>query len=114
MISLNRFRARNFESIQRLIMNFGTPERVYVGDSPTKDVAMAQDVGMSDVYAKYGRAQHTEAYALLREVTWSDADVEREKRIGEREVQPSTILDIDFGQMLEHFRYGDWNGQRRA
>ena len=36
-------------------------ECVYVGDSPTKDVAMAQDVGISDVYAKYGRAQHTEA-----------------------------------------------------
>jgi hypothetical protein len=52
-----------------------------VGDSPTKDVAMAQDVGISDVYARYGRAQHTEAYDLLREVThWSDADVEREKR----------------------------------
>ncbi len=90
-------------------------ECVYVGDSPTKDVAMAQDVGISDVYARYGRAQHTEAYDLLREVThWSDADVEREKKIGEREVQPSTVLDSDFGQMLDHFRYGDWHGQRRA
>jgi FMN phosphatase YigB (HAD superfamily) len=90
-------------------------ECVYVGDSPTKDVAMAQDAGVADVYAKYGRAQHTAAYELLREVThWSDADVEREKKIGEREVQPSTVLDLNFGQMLNHFRFGDWNGQRRA
>src|SRR5262249_21346375 len=59
---------------------------VYVGDSLTKDVAMAQDAGVADVYAKYGWVQHTAAYALLREVThWSNTDVEREKKIGERD-----------------------------
>jgi phosphoglycolate phosphatase-like HAD superfamily hydrolase len=86
-------------------------ECVYVGDSPTKDVAMAQDARVADVYAKYGKAQHTDAYALLREVThWSDADVEREKR----EVQPSTILESNFGEILSHFHFGEWNGQRRT
>jgi FMN phosphatase YigB (HAD superfamily) len=87
-------------------------ECVYVGDSPTKDVAMAQDAGVSDVYAKYGKVQHTPAYQLLREVThWSDADVEREKRIGEREVRPSVVLDSGFHQILDHFYFGDWNGR---
>jgi FMN phosphatase YigB (HAD superfamily) len=85
---------------------------VYVGDSPTKDVAMAQDVGVDDAYAKYGKAQHTDAYQLLREVThWSDADVEREKRIGEREVRPSVVLDSAFEQILDRFQFGNWNGR---
>jgi FMN phosphatase YigB (HAD superfamily) len=87
------------------------PECVYVGDSLTKDVAMAQDAKITDVYAKYGRAQHTGAYALLREVThWNDTDVQREKLIGEREVQPGIILESNFGQLLDHFEFGDRNG----
>jgi FMN phosphatase YigB (HAD superfamily) len=87
-------------------------ECVYVGDSPTKDIAMAQDANVAHAYAKYGKAQHTDAYALLREVThWSDADVEREKRIGERQVQPNIVLESDFGQLLRHFKFGDWNGR---
>lgn len=97
------------------VLGVNETECLYVGDSLTKDVAMAQDAGVADVYAKYGRAQHTAAYHLLREVThWSDADVEREKRISEREVQPTIVLESDFGEMLNHFRFGDWNGQRRA
>jgi beta-phosphoglucomutase-like phosphatase (HAD superfamily) len=85
---------------------------VYVGDSPTKDVAMAQDAGVEYAYAKYGKAQHTEAYQLLREVThWSDAAVEREKRIGERHVQPTIVLDQNFGQLLHYFQFGDWDGR---
>jgi FMN phosphatase YigB (HAD superfamily) len=85
---------------------------VYAGDSLTKDVAMAQDAGVADVYARYGRVQHTDAYALLREVThWSDTDVEREKKLGERDVQPSIVLESNFGQILTHFNFGDWNGQ---
>lgn len=86
---------------------------VYIGDSLHKDIAMARDAGVKDVYAQYGRAQDTDAYALLREVThWSDADVEREKRITEREVLPGVTLSINFGQILDHFTFGDWNGRR--
>ena len=55
---------------------------VYVGDSPHKDVAMARDAGVLDVYAKYGKAQHKAAYDLLRDVThWTDEDVQREREI---------------------------------
>jgi FMN phosphatase YigB (HAD superfamily) len=80
---------------------------VYIGDSLTKDVAMARDAGVTDVYAKYGLAQHTKAYALLRTVThWSDADVEREKRVGERHVKPGIILSNNFEQILSHFDFG--------
>lgn len=85
---------------------------VYVGDSLTKDVAMARDAGVADAYAKYGRAQHTAAYALLREVThWSDEDVEREKKIGEREITPGIVLESAFGQILDRFDFGVWDGR---
>jgi phosphoglycolate phosphatase len=85
-------------------------ECVYIGDSPTKDVAMAQDAGVAHVYAKYGRALNSDAYALLEEVThWSDEDVARERRIGEREVRPSIVLEKNFAQLLDEFQFGDWN-----
>jgi phosphoglycolate phosphatase-like HAD superfamily hydrolase len=86
---------------------------VYVGDSLHKDIAMARDAGVMDAYAQYGRAQHTEAYRLLREVThWSDADVEREKRISDREICPGVTLTRNFGELRDYITFGDWNGQR--
>lgn len=85
---------------------------VYVGDSLQKDIAMARDAEVTDIYAKYGQAQHTEAYSLLREVThWSNADVERERKINERDVQPEIILAKHFGEILEHVEFGDWHGR---
>jgi len=82
-------------------------ECVYVGDSLTKDVAMAQDANVANAYAKYGKAQHRKEYELLREVThWSDTDVQREKLITERQVRPSIILASNFGQILRHFDFG--------
>lgn len=81
---------------------------VYVGDSLVKDVAMAKDAGISDVWAKYGLSQHTEAYQLLREVThWSDSDVEREKKISERDVVPSIELTTSYSQLLDNFQFGN-------
>lgn len=89
-------------------LRFDRSECVYVGDSLTKDVAMAQDAKVANAYAKYGKAQHTKAYKLLREVThWSDTDVQREKLIGERQVRPSVILASNFEQILRHFDFGD-------
>lgn len=83
---------------------------VYVGDSLHKDVAMARDANVADIYAKYGRAQHTEAYQLLREVThWSNEDVEREKKISERHVSPGITLENNFGEILDHVQFGFWH-----
>ena len=54
-------------------------ECVYLGDSRMKDVAMAQDAGISDVFASYGVVQNHDGYPLLRNVShWPDADVQRE------------------------------------
>jgi FMN phosphatase YigB (HAD superfamily) len=82
-------------------------ECVYVGDSLVKDVAMAKDTGVTDVWAKYGLTQNSDAYQLLREVThWSAADVEREKRISEREVKPTIELDVSYSQLFDSFQFG--------
>ena len=80
---------------------------VYVGDSLVKDVAMAKDAGVFDVWAKYGLTQDTDAYQLLREVThWSAADVEREKKISEREIKPSVELSTSYSELLDSFQFG--------
>lgn len=78
----------------------------YVGDSLTKDVSMAQEVGVIDVYAQYGLAQHSEEYQLLRKVThWSNQDVERERELLSRPlVTPSYTLQ-QFGELLEMFSF---------
>jgi FMN phosphatase YigB (HAD superfamily) len=87
-------------------------ECIYVGDSLFKDVAMAQDAGVDDVWAKYGQAQSRAEYQLLRDVThWSDADVEREQRIKEREVNPTHTLANSFSELLRHFDFRDAHGQ---
>jgi FMN phosphatase YigB (HAD superfamily) len=91
-----------------LSLDLQNDDCVYVGDSLFKDVAMAQDAGVDDVWAKYGEAQHREEYELLREVThWTDEDVEREKRIRERDVKPKYTLEHSYSEMLEIFEFGD-------
>jgi FMN phosphatase YigB (HAD superfamily) len=58
----------------------------YVGDSLFKDVAMAREVGVFDIHAKYGESQRREEYSLLRHVShWTEADVQREKAVIERD-----------------------------
>nr|WP_291578161.1 HAD-IA family hydrolase [Bradyrhizobium sp.] len=54
-------------------------ECVYVGDNLMKDVAMAIDCGIEDVWAKYGQAHKRPEYKLLVDVThWTAEEVARE------------------------------------
>jgi len=85
-----------------------TRERTaYVGDSLLKDIRMAQDAGVTDVYAKYGSATDKEAYNLLRRVThWSKADVERERRVlASHSIVPTYTLEHSFKQLLDLFDF---------
>lgn len=80
-------------------------ECVYVGDSLFKDVAMAQDTGVHDVYAAYGVSQFLPGYDLLQKVShWTDDDIEREKNTNARIVKPSTSIDF-FGEILQRFDF---------
>ncbi len=80
---------------------------VYVGDSLMKDVAMAQAVGVMDVWAQYGVAQSREGYDLLRRVShWPQEDVEQERTIADQpHVAPTFTLTSGFGQLLELFHF---------
>lgn len=79
---------------------------VYVGDSLMKDVMMAQDAGIADVWAKYGYSPERPEYELLKRVThWTDADVRREKQLSSREVRPTYVLENSFSELLELFEF---------
>jgi phosphoglycolate phosphatase len=78
-------------------------ECLYLGDSLMKDVAMAQDAGIIDVFADYGGVQHRDEYNLLRQVShWTDADVEREQATSRRTVTPSHSIS-HFSEIKQFF-----------
>jgi phosphoglycolate phosphatase-like HAD superfamily hydrolase len=81
---------------------------VYVGDSLMKDVLMAQQAKVLDVYADYGKAQDRPGYQILRRVThWTDEDVEREKQLKARHnVHPTYTLHEYFSELLNLFEFG--------
>lgn len=102
----------NPDLLLQIIGDFGVPaaDAVYVGDSRHKDVAMAQDAGVDYAWAKYGEWQDSDAYELLRAVThWTDEDVEREKRVRQREVNADVVLASSFGQLLNFFSFGEYD-----
>ena len=83
---------------------------VYVGDSLQKDIAMAKDAGIDHAWAKYGIAQDRSEYQLLREVThWTEDDVERERKISARDVQPHHTLESSFSEIFEVFSFWESN-----
>jgi phosphoglycolate phosphatase len=89
-------------------------DAVYVGDSLTKDVAMAQAAGVLDAFAAYGAAQHTDAYQLLRRVThWPDETVTSEKdMLEEPTITPTLTLTAGFADLLSKVHFGSF--ERRA
>ena len=80
---------------------------VYVGDSLMKDVAMAQEAGVRDVYAKYGHNRDGPAYELLRAVThWPDKDVQDEKDVlTAPQITPTHVLEESIGELIDLFEY---------
>jgi len=81
-------------------------ECVYLGDSLMKDVAMAQDAKIIDVYAKYGVVQHKYEYELLQKVShWTEEDVQREKSMSSpnRTIVPSHTI-ASFSEILSLFQ----------
>jgi phosphoglycolate phosphatase len=95
--------------LRSILKDFSTSpaEAVYVGDSLMKDVAMAQEVGVQDVHARYGVSQHRDGYDLLRRVShWTDDDIRRERALSARpSVSPSYALTEDFSQLLTIFDF---------
>lgn len=94
-----------------IVRDFGmdVTATLYVGDSLTKDIAMAQSLTIRDAFAAYGVAQFRESYELLRRVShWSDEDVERERKLLELPVVKPSVSLNEFSEILSHF---DFDGQ---
>jgi FMN phosphatase YigB (HAD superfamily) len=84
-------------------LGFDRSECLYVGDSLMKDVAMAKECGIVDVWAEYGASAKPEEYELLKRVShWPDADVRREEKTKPETVLPTHAI-AQFGDLLEFF-----------
>ena len=85
---------------------------IYVGDSLFKDVVMARDCGVLDVYAKYGESQKRPEYELLRKVShWTDEDVDRERKIVEHGIDftPTITLKNHFSEIFDHVEFKEFS-----
>ena len=75
-------------------------ETVYVGDSLSRDVAMAQAAGAHDVHAAYGRSYDPQLWDRLVRVThWTPEDVEHERVLASNPVTPTSSID-EFSALL--------------
>jgi FMN phosphatase YigB (HAD superfamily) len=82
-----------------------SPENaIYIGDSLHKDVRMAQNSGVHDVFAAYGRKYDADNYRLLVEIThWTDEDVSRETELSTLEIKPNHTI-YSFPEILSVVR----------
>jgi phosphoglycolate phosphatase-like HAD superfamily hydrolase len=87
-------------------------QTVYIGDGLMKDVAMAQQAGVLDVWAKYGASQSRQEYELLRRVShWSEVDVQREKALLKGiTITPTCVCETSFKELLDHVEPIKFNG----
>ncbi len=81
-------------------------DALYVGDSLTRDVFMAQSAGVLDVHAAYGQYRRKRGYELLRAVThWTAETVKKEESAGAGDVVPGVTLRRVFSEILAHFDF---------
>jgi phosphoglycolate phosphatase len=80
---------------------------IYVGDSLMKDIIMAQQAEVMDVFAEYGLAQDRPGYEVLRRVThWTKEQVERERQLkANLHIHPTFTLRKTFGEVLGLFEF---------
>lgn len=80
--------------------NFNKQNIYMVGDSIEKDIAMAKNAGIHDVWAKYGTLYHKGCGSLLRSITpWSKSKQQIEN-LSIKNIIPSFTI-MDFGELKE-------------
>lgn len=68
-------------------------EAVFVGDSLTRDIALAQRAGVHDVHAAYGRSYDATLWDQLVAVThWTEEDVARERELSTHRAEPNSVI----------------------
>jgi len=79
---------------------------VYVGDSLSKDIKMANKAGVISVYAAYGAPRDQSHYRMLKEVThWSDDQIVADNSAKTETIIPDYILNSSFSELLELFDF---------
>jgi FMN phosphatase YigB (HAD superfamily) len=79
-------------------------QTVYVGDSLRRDVVMAQQAKVRDVWARYGEAHQRKEFELLLRVShWRKRAITRERNLNTDAVRPTHILERSFSEILEVF-----------
>lgn len=78
-------------------------DAVYIGDSLTKDISMAKSVGMTAVWANYGRRFSPDCWDILVRIThWTEDDVKKEEQLKKAfsNVKPDYTVEC-FSDLLE-------------
>jgi FMN phosphatase YigB (HAD superfamily) len=80
---------------------------LYLGDSLTRDVAMAKAAGVHSAWARYGNIYDPEDWQRLVRIThWTPKDIEQEQELRRRfgNIRPDIEIDA-FPQLLENFNF---------
>jgi FMN phosphatase YigB (HAD superfamily) len=95
-------RKPNPELLRDICRREGFPldDAIYVGDSLTRDIAMARAAGVHAVWARYGTRYDPDLWQTLVRIThWTEEDVRREERLRETisGVEPDFTIDAFAG-----------------
>ena len=83
--------------------NVDVSQAIYIGDSLTRDVAMAKEAGITAVWAKYGKDYQQTAWDQLVKIThWSQDDIDRELLLRRKynHIQPDHTVER-FSELLD-------------
>lgn len=83
-------------------------QALYVGDSISRDIGMANSAGVCSAWAKYGTMyEEADWNKLVRITHWTDEDVRRATEARERygDAEPDVVLEKRFDEVLEHFEF---------
>ena len=83
---------------------------IYIGDKIDRDIRMANDAGVTSVFASYGSIIDGGKYKLLTEVThWSDEDVIREQEYKDKhkndQIRPDFTLVKSYSEIFNFFQF---------
>jgi FMN phosphatase YigB (HAD superfamily) len=80
---------------------------LYLGDSLTRDVAMAKAAGVHSAWARYGNNYDPKDWQRLVRIThWAQEDVNRERELRRKFCNIRPDIEIDsFPQLLEYFSF---------
>lgn len=103
-------RKPNAEILWTILNDFGADKEssIYIGDKLDRDILMAQQAGVTNVYAEYGHVIDGAKYSLLVDVThWTDEDVIRERNFKNQKIAtPKPDYTVSsFNQIKDLFNF---------